>query len=86
MAGYSRYVAIGDSQTEGLNDGSDETGFRGWADRLAEHVAALNPDLQYANLAIRGRRTHEVLSEQLPAALAMRPDLATVVAGTVAGR
>jgi len=78
---YLRYVALGDSQTEGLNDGSDESGFRGWADRLAEQLAELNPDLRYANLAIRGRRTHEVLREQLPLALAMRPDLATVVAG-----
>ena len=36
---YLRYVALGDSQTEGLNDGSDESGFRGWADRLADLLA-----------------------------------------------
>jgi lysophospholipase L1-like esterase len=40
----SRYVALGDSQTEGLGDGDDTTGYRGWADRLAEHLAELNPD------------------------------------------
>jgi lysophospholipase L1-like esterase len=76
-----RYVALGDSQTEGLLDGTEETGFRGWADRLAEHLAALNPETEYANLAVRGRKAHEVLTGQLPAALALRPDLATVVAG-----
>jgi lysophospholipase L1-like esterase len=78
---YLRYVALGDSQTEGLNDGSDSTGYRGWADRLAEHLAALNADVQYANLAVRGKRARGVLAEQLPAALALQPDLATVVAG-----
>ena len=37
---YSRYVAIGDSQTEGLWDGDDSVGLRGFADRLAEIVDA----------------------------------------------
>lgn len=78
---YLRYVALGDSQTEGVGDGDDVTGLRGWADRLAEHLAVDNPDLQYANLAVRGRRAGEVRAEQLGPALAMRPDLATVVAG-----
>ncbi|MEV4012918.1 SGNH/GDSL hydrolase family protein [Nonomuraea angiospora] len=78
---YMRYVAIGDSQTEGLGDGDDVTGHRGWADRLAEHLAAANPDLLYANLAVRGRQAAEIQAEQLPAALALRPDLVTVMAG-----
>jgi lysophospholipase L1-like esterase len=78
---YERYVALGDSQTEGLNDGDERTGYRGWADRLAEHLAVLNPDLRYANLAVRGRLAGQVHAEQLAPALALRPDLATVVAG-----
>ncbi len=78
---YLRYVALGDSQTEGVGDGDDIVGLRGWADRLAEHLAVDNPDLQYANLAVRGRRAGEVRSEQLGPALALRPDVATVVAG-----
>ncbi|CAN5356974.1 SGNH/GDSL hydrolase family protein [soil metagenome] len=78
---YSRYVAIGDSQTEGLWDGDDNSGLRGFADRLAEHLDSLYPGLQYANLAVRGRTTRHVLDEQLPAALAMRPDLVTVCVG-----
>lgn len=78
---YSRYVALGDSQTEGLNDGDELTGYRGWADRLAEHLAAHNPELHYANLAVRGRLAGQVHAEQLAPALALRPDLATVVAG-----
>ena len=78
---YARYVALGDSQTEGLNDGDEVTGYRGWADRLAEQLAALNPELRYANLAVRGRLAGQVRAEQLEPALALRPDLATVVAG-----
>ncbi|MCB5182739.1 SGNH/GDSL hydrolase family protein [Streptomyces antimicrobicus] len=76
-----RYVALGDSQTEGVGDGDDTAGLRGWADRLAEHLARLEPGLTYANLAVRGRRAGEVHAEQLAPALALRPDLATVVAG-----
>ena len=78
---YLRYVALGDSQTEGLGDGDDARGLRGWADRLAEQMARHQPGLLYANLAVRGRRAGQVRSEQLAPALAMRPDLATVVAG-----
>ncbi|MBV8933230.1 MAG: SGNH/GDSL hydrolase family protein, partial [Kutzneria sp.] len=81
MPEFSRYVALGDSQTEGLVDGDEVVGFRGWADRLAERLAGLNPDLRYANLAVRGRLARQVRAEQLAPALALRPDLATVVAG-----
>ncbi|MFI1651590.1 SGNH/GDSL hydrolase family protein [Streptomyces avidinii] len=78
---YLRYVALGDSQTEGLGDGDDTVGLRGFADRFAAHLAAANPGLQYANLAVRGRLAGQVRAEQLGPALDLRPDLATVVAG-----
>ncbi|MFD8500286.1 SGNH/GDSL hydrolase family protein [Amycolatopsis sp. NPDC059657] len=81
MSPYQRYVALGDSQTEGVGDGDDSTGLRGWADRLAEHLADGHPSFQYANLAVRGRLAGEVRHEQLERALALRPDIATVVAG-----
>lgn len=81
MAGYSRYVAIGDSQTEGLWDGDDSVGVRGFADRLAEIVDVYYPGLAYANLAVRGRRIRDLLDDQLPHALAMDPDLITVCIG-----
>jgi lysophospholipase L1-like esterase len=81
VAGYSRYVAIGDSQTEGLWDGDDSVGLRGFADRLAEIVDAHFPGLAYANLAVRGGRIRDLLDDQLPQALAMQPDLVTVCIG-----
>lgn len=78
---FARFVALGDSQTEGLNDGDDSRGYRGWADRLAEHLTRLNPELRYANLAVRGRSAGQVHAQQLRPALALRPDLVTVLAG-----
>ena len=78
---YTRYVAMGDSQTEGLWDGDDSAGIVGFADRLAAMLDGLKPSLQYANLAIRGRRIRDVLDDQLPAALAMRPDLISMCVG-----
>ncbi len=56
---------------------------RGWADRLALHVAQSQGEpLLYANLAVRGRKTRHLVEEQLQPALSMRPDLATVFSGT----
>lgn len=78
---WMRYVAVGDSSTEGLHDPDGAGGFRGWADRLAGYLAEHQGGLEYANLAIRGRTTAQILAEQLPTAVAMKPDLATVVAG-----
>jgi uncharacterized protein (DUF952 family)/lysophospholipase L1-like esterase len=78
---FERYVAIGDSQTEGLIDPDGRGGYRGWADRFAEFVALDNPTLQYANLAVRGRLVGEIREGQMPAAAAMRPDLVTVMGG-----
>ncbi|HEX8617013.1 MAG TPA: SGNH/GDSL hydrolase family protein [Thermoanaerobaculia bacterium] len=79
---FERYVAIGDSTSEGLDDPDGRGGYRGWANRLAERIAKQQGSLLYANLAIRGRTTRHIREEQLAPALAMKPDLATVVAGT----
>jgi lysophospholipase L1-like esterase len=63
---FERYVAIGDSTTEGLDDPyPGGAGYRGWADRLAGRLAELQPDLRYANLVIRGRLAAQVHAEQL---------------------
>jgi lysophospholipase L1-like esterase len=79
---FSRYVALGDSQTEGVGDELYPDGVeRGWADRFAELLAVTNPQLLYANLAVRGRRIADVHEQQLAAALALEPDLVSVVAG-----
>lgn len=79
---YARYVAIGDSSTEGIDDPDGRGGYRGWANRLAVHVsAAQSAPLMYANLAVRGRKTRDVRRQQVEPALAMHPDLVTVFSG-----
>ncbi len=78
---YRRFVAIGYSTTEGLWDMNPDGTFRGWADRLAERLAQDAPDLQYANLAVRGKLARQLVDEQLEPALALRPDLASVLTG-----
>ena len=80
---YQRYVALGDSFTEGVGD-PDPTrpnGLRGWADRVAEALSAQNPDARYANLAIRGRKLPGIVAEQVEPAIALQPDLVTIHAG-----
>jgi len=75
------FAAIGDSFTEGLNDRLPGGGFRGWADRFADLLAAGQPVLCYANLAVRGKLLREVAGEQVPRAIAMAPDLVSIAAG-----
>ncbi|QEO10042.1 SGNH/GDSL hydrolase family protein [Protaetiibacter larvae] len=80
---WSRYVAIGDSFTEGIGDPEPRSagGHRGWADRVAEVLTRRTDDFAYANLAIRGRLLQQILDEQVEPALALRPDLITISAG-----
>lgn len=82
---YHRYVAIGDSFTEGVGDPDPgrPNGLRGWADRFAEALAkaAGSEDFGYANLAIRGRKLPAIIDEQVEPALSLRPDLVTIHGG-----
>jgi lysophospholipase L1-like esterase len=80
---FHRYVALGDSFTEGVGDPDPArpNGLRGWADRVAEVLATRTDDFGYANLAIRGRTLRPILDEQLEPALALEPDLVTIYAG-----
>ena len=84
---FQRYVAIGDSFTEGVGD-PDPTrpnGLRGWADRVAE---VLGRDAQSSGAASATPTSRSgaaswpaILDEQLEPALALEPDLVTVYAG-----
>lgn len=85
---WSRYVAIGDSFTEGLWDSPDgpDAPTRGWADVLAarlseRRVAAGQPPLDYANTAIRGRLLKSIVVDQVPAAIELKPDLVSMIGG-----
>jgi lysophospholipase L1-like esterase len=76
------FVAVGDSFSEGLDDPGPNGGYRGWADRLAERLAAADSSVQYANLAVRGRKIDEIVDEQLPRALELKPELVSFAGGT----
>lgn len=77
---WHRYVAMGDSLTEGLCDPAPDGALRGWADRLALLLAARG-GLHYANLAIRSKRVRDVCQTQLPRALELEPDLVSILIG-----
>jgi len=88
---WKRYVALGDSLTEGLCDDSRQAPgeLRGWADRLSmllvgsgsPEFGATPKRLRYANLAVRSRTVADLLERQIPHALALRADLVTVLIG-----
>lgn len=82
MTSSARFVALGDSFTEGLHDHVGDDGRHlGWADRVAEALARHHGGLQYANLAVRGRLLDEVVVEQVPVALGFAPDVVSFHAG-----
>ncbi|QIM16447.1 SGNH/GDSL hydrolase family protein [Leucobacter insecticola] len=80
---WSRFVAIGDSFTEGVGDPDPDSpnGLRGWADRFAEVLSEYDEDFSYANLAVRGKLIQQISEEQVDAALDLRPDLLSLCAG-----
>jgi lysophospholipase L1-like esterase len=71
------YVALGDSFTAGRDSIDAER----WADLLAAGRRRVNPVLRYANLAVDGATSGEVLDRQIEPGLALEPDFATVICG-----
>jgi len=83
---YRSYAAIGDSFAEGLGDDRADGTNRGWADRVAEGLAAASAAVSaapvtYANLAIRGKLLGPLLAEQLDPAISLRPELLSISGG-----
>ena len=83
-----RFVAIGDSFTEGMGDPMPDGTVRGWADLVAgvlsEQWLLRDPAGErtgYANLAIRGKLLGPIIDEQLDPALELKPDLVTFAGG-----
>lgn len=78
---FDSYVALGDSFTEGLEDTRPDGTHRGWADRLADHLAAQVDLFRYANLGVRGRKLRGIVAEQVPVAESLQPSLISIGAG-----
>lgn len=69
-----RYVAIGDSFSEGVGDELPDGTVRGWTDLFAAGWAeALGEPISFANFAVRGKLVEQIATEQLDAALALEP-------------
>jgi lysophospholipase L1-like esterase len=68
MANFTRFIALGDSMTEGMCDDIVDGQYRGWADRLADVLAEQTKGFSYFNLAIRGKLLHQVINDQIPIA------------------
>ena len=66
MTVFTRFIALGDSMTEGMCDEIVDGQYRGWADRVADTLAKENPNFTYVNLAIRGKLLHQVIDDQIP--------------------
>jgi lysophospholipase L1-like esterase len=73
-------VALGDSTTVGIGDPVPDVGWRGWSRLLADELA-VSHRLAYTNLAVSGATAATVRAEQLPAAVRLRPQLASVIVG-----
>ncbi|WP_306317588.1 MULTISPECIES: SGNH/GDSL hydrolase family protein [unclassified Streptomyces] len=78
---HTSLVAVGDSFTEGMSDLLPDGSYRGWADLLADRMAARTPDFRYANLAVRGKLIGQIVDEQIDVAAAMKADVVTLVGG-----
>lgn len=66
---FTRLITCGDSFTEGMSDEIVNGQYRGWADRIADVMAKEVSGFTYANLAVRGKLVHQVVADQIPAAL-----------------
>jgi lysophospholipase L1-like esterase len=66
---FTRLITCGDSFTEGMTDEMVNGQYRGWADRVADVMAQVEPTFTYANLAIRGKLVRQVVEDQLPKGL-----------------
>ena len=79
---WSTYVALGDSLTAGTGDAGRDGRPVGWAQRLADILSVRTAvRCRLTNLAVDGATVGQVLSTQLPAAAAARPDLLSVTVG-----
>lgn len=81
MKTWHRYVALGDSFTEGIGDPVEGFAKLGAMDRLAAAFRQSSPGLQFTNLAKSGLFVSEIREQQLETALALEPDFVTLVAG-----
>lgn len=80
-APWRRFAVIGDSLSAGTGDPRPGYAAGGWADRVADVLRRIHPDLAYLNIAEVGATTARTLATQAPQLAAFRPDLVHVPCG-----
>ena len=79
---WKRFVAIGDSITEGYGmDPVEGVEHLPWVERVARALAAGRPDFEHHNLGRRNLPAAAVRDTQLDRALELKPDLVSIAAG-----
>jgi lysophospholipase L1-like esterase len=79
---WTRFVAIGDSITEGYGmDPVEGVEQLPWAERVARALAAGKPEFEFHNLGRRNLRAAQIKDSQLDRALVLGPDLVSIGAG-----
>ncbi|GAB0106443.1 hypothetical protein JMUB6875_54280 [Nocardia sp. JMUB6875] len=78
---WRRFAVIGDSTAEGIGDPWPGYETLPWAHRLARWLTAAHPSTDYLNTGKMGAVLADVLTQQLPALEAFRPDLVHISCG-----
>jgi len=69
VVAINKFIALGDSLTEGLSDKYPNGTYRGWADRVADELSLVDTNFLYANFAVRGKLLEQVIADQVSVAL-----------------
>jgi lysophospholipase L1-like esterase len=78
---WSRYLALGDSVTEGVGDDVGDLECRSWADWMVDGLRVTTPDLEYRNVSSAGATASTVLSAQIQEIERFGPDLVSLTVG-----
>ena len=73
-------AVLGDSTAVGIGDPMSTGGWRGFGPLLAAALGGPG-EVRYTNLSVIGARMADLRRRQLPAAVALQPDVAVIVAG-----
>ncbi|WNV85269.1 SGNH/GDSL hydrolase family protein [Umezawaea sp. Da 62-37] len=74
-APWRRFAVIGDSLSAGTGDPSPGYSDAGWADRVADVLRRVHPDLEHLNTAEVGATTDQTLETQVDRMIEFGPDL-----------
>ena len=63
MTVFSRFIALGDSMTEGMCDEIVDGNYRGWADRVADSLSKANPNFSPLKYAVDNNSWGDIVTK-----------------------